>query len=306
MERLHFGVFKHHHFNKIDCSKFLACMKALKSFSFRDEERQLIQVGNIYPSQTGDKVLAYSVLKLAIVDSERREAACPGCMREACRRQKEEREARGEAHVEHERFKTTLAEIKVVDRSLKPEYLLEACPDLSGLYLDWQEEQALPPFNRYLPNWFSEMLRSPRWNELCSKLTNLEIVFPSAHTPNSYSLTLGDLGRLLSKAVNLKRLKLVGAGRESPVPLIQILRDCPNLVELHLEKTSIHVPDNYEVIHKQCVNSRVRVFRFLGDMTSLLMNEYLTRGVAHYMPGLRELEVQPESAVRLGHVVPPA
>ncbi len=66
---------------------------------------------------------------------------------------------------------------------------------------------------------------------------------------------------------------------------------------MHLERTSVHVPDNYEVISRPNVNHNVRVFRFLGDMTSLLMNEFMTKGVSHYMPGLKELELQPESPV---------
>ncbi len=78
----------------------------------------------------------------------------------------------------------------------------------------------------------------------------------------------------------------------------QVLRDCPRLKELHMEKTCIHVPDNYEVIETGAVNRNLKIFRFLGDMTSLLMNSFMTRGVAYYMPSLVELELQPESPVK--------
>ena len=36
--------------------------------------------------------------------------------------------------------------IQVVDRQLKPCYLLETCPRLQSLYLDWQFELSEPPF----------------------------------------------------------------------------------------------------------------------------------------------------------------
>ncbi len=235
-----------------------------------------------------------------MIDYEQNQAACPACLRECCWKSNSElqEEPKPGTSIEDENaYQCQLREIKVVDRRLKPEYLLESCPQLTGLYLDWQEELSLPPFCRFQADWFSQMLRAPEWGRLCSSLRDLEIVFPSAHSRHSYSLSLNDLGRLLGSAKKLKRLKLVGAGRESPVPLIHILHHCPSLEELHLERTSIHVPDNYEVIFAPSVSQCLRVFRFVGDMTSLLMNEFMTRGVAHYMPSLVELELQPESPV---------
>ncbi len=192
-------------------------------------------------------MLAYSVLRLAIVDAEQNQAACPACLRESCRRLRQDRiggdgealtnpdeEPEGEAESQggHDdnAYKCQMTEIKVVDRRLKPAYLLQSCPDLTGLYLDWQEELSLPPFCRFEQDWFSRMLRTPDWVRLCSQLRDLEVVFPSAYSHHTYSLSLGDLGRLLGGAASLRRLKLVGAGRESPVPLIHILQYCPNLV----------------------------------------------------------------------------
>lgn len=47
LESLHLGVFKHKHFNKLDVSKFFACMKKIKSFSLMDEDRPKLGVGNM-------------------------------------------------------------------------------------------------------------------------------------------------------------------------------------------------------------------------------------------------------------------
>ena len=76
--------------------------------------------------------------------------------------------------------------MQVVDRQLKPCYLLETCPRLQSLYLDWQFELSEPPFRRYTADWLSEMVRQREWAALAQKLTRLEVVFPAAHTPNAY------------------------------------------------------------------------------------------------------------------------
>ena len=52
---------------------------------------------------------------------------------------------------------------QVVDRPLKPCYLLETCPRLQSLYLDWQFELSKPPFRRYTADWLSEMVRQREW-----------------------------------------------------------------------------------------------------------------------------------------------
>ena len=75
---------------------------------------------------------------------------------------------------------------QVVDRQLKPCYLLETCPRLQSLYLDWQFELSEPPFRRYTADWLSEMVRESEWATLAKKLTHLEVVFPASHTPNAY------------------------------------------------------------------------------------------------------------------------
>ncbi len=196
-----------------------------------------VQIGHQYDKNYCDKVMTYSALRLAIVDSEFTQASCPACNREQCRRTRRTARKRpasdplssGSEEFESRddnAFQCNMTEIKVVDRQLKPEYLLRHCPRLTGLYLDWQEEMALPPFRRFEPEWFPAMLRGPDWDRLCSRLGTLEVVFPSAHTRNAYSLSLGDLGRLLGAATCLQKLKLVGAGRESPVPLIQVWSFC--------------------------------------------------------------------------------
>ena len=47
----------------------------------------------------------------------------------------------------------------MVDRQLKPCYLLETCPRLQSLYLDWQFELSEPPFRRYTADWDAIQLR---------------------------------------------------------------------------------------------------------------------------------------------------
>ena len=110
-------------------------MRRLRSFSFLDEQRVLFRL--IAPR--GSKVLAYSVLRLAIIESEFESGK-----RSEQNVKDEEKEEEGISL----RFTSGLRELKVVDRRLKPEYLLEACPQLKKLYIDWQNELSEPPFSR--------------------------------------------------------------------------------------------------------------------------------------------------------------
>ena len=89
----------------------------------------------------------------------------------------------------------------------------------------------------------------------------------------------------------LRELRLVGAGQGGPVPLILLLRCCPQLTDLVLEKSPVHVPDNYEVIDPSYISRSLTRFSYLGEMSSLLVHNFMMRGIAHYMPALLEQEV---------------
>ena len=134
LQVLHLGVFKHSHFEKQDVAVFLRCMKGLVEFSLMDSDRALVRLdGSTSP---GDKVLSYSVFKRAIRDAEESEDTEHG--HRSCATQSSERE-----------FVTRLREMTVVDRNLKPRYLLEHAPRLTRLSIDWQQELSFSPFNRY-------------------------------------------------------------------------------------------------------------------------------------------------------------
>ena len=66
-------------------------------------------------------------------------------------------------------------DILIVDRELKPKYLLESCPDLKRLSIEWQHELSQPPYREYHQEWFSRMLQTPEWPLLASKLSHLVI-----------------------------------------------------------------------------------------------------------------------------------
>ena len=216
LQVLHIGVFKHSHFEKQDVSVFLRCMEGLVEFSLLDHDRAL--AGPDGSSRPGDKVLIYSVFKIAIRDFD----------------EKTENDRKV-------RLVTNIKEMCVVDRSLKPHYILESAPNLTRLSIDWQQvtilfvfrekltvfslqELSFTPFNRYSSSWFSDMIKGNSWSMLAGRLEKLDLIFPSAHSINSYSLPLEDFTRLMENLPNLTQLRLVGAGQGAPVPLIPILR----------------------------------------------------------------------------------
>ena len=208
LQVLHIGVFRHKNFEKQDVAQFVRCMTSLMEFSMLDNERALVRLDG--SSSPGDKVLMYSVFKRAIRDTED--------------------ETEHDVSVVHvhdnvsRTMMTNLTEMAVVDRNLKPHYILEYAPRLTRLSIDWQQELSFTPFNRYSAHWFPDMLRGNSWATLASRLTKLDITFPSSHSINSYSLPLEDFTRLMENLHNLLQLKLVGAGQGGPIPLIPILR----------------------------------------------------------------------------------
>lgn len=277
---LHLGVFKHTHFEKQDVAEFLKCMKNLTEFSLLDSGRALVRLdGSCTP---GDKVLTYSVFKRAMREVEQGAGGQIG------------------PHL----LATNMREMVVVDRSLKPHYILESASLLHRLTMDWQQELCVPPFNRFKQTWFTDMLKGMSWAMLSKRLTRLDITFPATYSINSYSLPLEDYTRLMQNLGNLEELRLVGAGQGGPIPLIPTLQYCPKLRDLVLEKCPVHVPDNYEVVDPMFISHTLKRFYYLGEMSSLLVHDFMMRGISHYMPALKELEIQPQTVMGYGGLRP--
>jgi len=278
---LHLGVFKHTHFEKQDVAEFLKCMRNLVEFSLLDSERALVRLdGSCTP---GDKVLTYSVFKRAMREVEQGSSSEPGSSA---------------------LLATNMRDMVVVDRSLKPHYILESASQLHRLTMDWQQELSVHPFNRYKQSWFTDMLNGQSWAMLSKRLTKLDITFPATYSINSYSLPLEDYTRLMQNLGNIEELRLVGAGQGGPIPLIPTLRYCPKLRDLVLEKSPVHVPDNYDVVDPGFVSHSLKRFYYLGEMSSLLVHDFMMRGISHYMPALTELEVQPQTVLGYGGLRP--
>ena len=84
-----------------------------------------------------------------------------------------------------------------------------------GCNVDCNFDCLFRPWNMYERDWFSStMLDSPDWPEVASRLTNLEVVFPSCHISppeggtrladgltEAYSLPVADCTRLLGRKV---------------------------------------------------------------------------------------------------------
>ena len=104
----------------------------------------------------------YSAFKRAILDTEQSE------VQEMNRNKRRRVGAPGHA------LCLGLRALAVVDRALKPHYLLESAPRVTQLALDWQQELSFPPFLRYAPDWFSTMLRGASWASLSVKLTRCD------------------------------------------------------------------------------------------------------------------------------------
>ncbi len=270
---LHLGIERSYYCDKTDLEHFFVRMENLASFSLMEEDRRIFRLDDPHDS----KVLTYSIIRLAMVDVERDEVP-------------------GYSYRRKGPFKTRLKEIKVVDRELKPEYLLDTCPDLSYLYLDWQMMLTDSPGKvRYRPDWFSDMVRTSEWTKLAGNLTKLHVVFPATYAPNSYSLRPTDFSAFLAALGGLTSLRLDGAGMGAPLPLLELLERAPHLKELTLNKCSIYVPPDPNFILKASYPD-MRSFYLTNSSESIAFNHVvLLRAIASLFPSLVHLELQPES-----------
>jgi len=274
LEVLHLGIFKHKGFMKEDMGKLLRFMENLKEFSFYDGDRLISRSPWHESNGRGDKVLSYSVFKLAIKQHEMKDRQpWPG------------------GRIGPDLLATNLRELTVVDRILKPHYILESAPKLSSLILDWQED-----YRNVVPSWFQEMIYKQPWKILASKLKKLSITFPAAYLPNAYSLPPNDFYALMSSLTNLTHLRLVGGGMNGPFPLIPLLRLCPTLTEFVLERTPIYIPHEMEPIRAEYKHYNLKKFSLLDELSSLTFHTHLTSVIATYMPNLQELEILPKDS----------
>ena len=258
----HLGVFKHHSFNKVDVANFLEEMVNLTSFSLLDDSRALVNQEFI-----GSKVLSYSALKLA--------------MTKAIFRDNDEKEK------ECKNFQCALKELKVVDRKLNPQYLLEACPQLQHLLIDWQEELSEVPFVEYPTDWFHKMTKNPDWHQLSQSLTSLNIVFPRAHSEIGFTCDPEMLVDLLKNTKNLQKLTFKGLKGE-PVPLDLILQRVPNLRELILIKCNIDFSANLHQKH-----TALKTLHILDDEFQMVAVEIILHRISNLVPNLEELILRP-------------
>jgi len=266
LQVLHIGIFKHHKFNKAHVADFLSRMADLKTCSFFDEQRALIS----NEIAVGAKIMTYSALKLAIINSDLK------------LRKKES-------------FLSAFTELKVVDRALNPDYVLQTCPNLKKLIIDWQEELSQAPFQNYNRLWFHEMIATPDWNQLIMNLTSLNITFPAAYSPNTgYSCPPRDFLKLIVASKNLVCLSLRGLINENHVSILDFLHCCKKLQELTLDKCSVHFPHPDGLNLNFQPHKVMKKLHVINKNSPFLSSRYMTLSIARLIPNLEELVLRPE------------
>ena len=300
------------HLSKIDASKFIQSMKNLTKLSFMDESRKLIGYWGNYDGHTSEreeaaKVFVYSAFRVCIIDEELIQLHQPisHCTQIPKIRKSSDIDEKlaqvneqpvldtCDSQINRHIFKTNLSQMKIVDRQLKPKYLLRSAPNITSLYIDWQEGLCEAPFGRFHNQWFSTMVhQDPDWKRLAKNLTKLDIVFPSQYDSAVYSLPVSDCGALIQSCPNLILLRLGGAGLfAGPIPLLLVLKTCNHLEKLILENSEIHFPRHLAQDIISCnVNRSLKLFHYLGDVGNIA---HISRNVANFMPNLEELQLQP-------------
>ena len=112
--------------------------------------------GDTTEKEEREKVFVYSAIRLSIIDESlgQLDPASPEAAIETKKDGIEETrpfefDLPTNSNQNLEPFQIDLSEIKVVDRQLKPKYLLQCAPKVTSLYINWQEELSEAPFHRY-------------------------------------------------------------------------------------------------------------------------------------------------------------
>ena len=111
--------------------------------------------GHTTEREEREKVFVYSAFRLSIVDEELEQLEPPHP--ETTIKREESRTGTatfkfGQTNCNSEHlgsFQTELLEMKIVDRQLKPKYLLQSAPKVTSIYINWQEGLSEAPFHRY-------------------------------------------------------------------------------------------------------------------------------------------------------------
>ena len=265
LRSFHLGVFKHKHFDKLGVAEFLSNMPNLTDFSLQEEDRSLIAT----ESERGQKVMTYSALKLAIVQS---------------------------VFGSRSEFGAQLKELKIIDKSLNPEYLLQYCPELTKLTIDWQEELSQVPFNSFPADWFSKVVQNPDWHQLCSNLTSLDLVFPAAYNKEAYNCPYMDFQSLARGSfAHLTSLKLRGMCHTFiQVQIYDILYNAPNLEELEIDECSIGFLHHEECCYKP--HLMLKSLTITNKIDSIVVPEEFIQCITQILPNLNQLVVRPPNA----------
>lgn len=279
----HIGVFKHHSFNKLDVTEFLEKMTNLSSFSLMDEHRALVNEELI-----GAKVFTYSALKLALT----RSVFLNSSKLKSTTTTTSPHEQQDQEEVSPpQNFQCALKELKIVDRQLKPQYILETCPDLQSLQIDWQEELSEVPFEEYPSDWFNDLVKNPDWHQLANTLTSLKIVFPAKYSVGGYSCDPETLMCLVRNMTELEHLSLKGM-KNDLVPLDQMLDQLPKLKELVWSDCSlVHFNNQLEFHseHKSLRYLHITDAHFLPYEASEILEN-----ISKLAPNLEELVLRPK------------
>ena len=197
---------------------------------------------------------------------------------------------------QRESFVCPLQELKVVDRELRPEYLLVSCPNLNKITIDWQHELTQPPYNRLGPTWFKNLIQNADWRQLCqSSLAELSITFPAVYSPDGYSCPPIDFIELMKPMSNLKSLSLKGMINPGHVSILDFIYHCPNLEELVLDRCSVFFPDPNDFPDFPPPSTKLKKCHIVNKTSSFHASQCITNCIVRFMPNLQELVLRPEA-----------
>lgn len=175
-------------------------------------------------------------------------------------------------------FQCNLVEICVRDKAVKPNYLLECCPNLKSVTMEWTTTTVDGGFQGQTASavhFMAKTTTGPSWWKLGSKLAKLELLFPLPYpgrltdgANNDRRPTSEDFRRLISSCPNLEYLKLARLGTiTEAMPLNFVLRHLGRLEYLELEDCHFSCTENESATGNDVFNRVLKSFRYNGAMS---------------------------------------
>lgn len=191
-----------------------------------------------------------------------------------------------------------LSGLKIINSTFNPALILEQCPELEHLHIQWDGSTADMPVKPG-SGWFPDVLASTAMVAVLRKVKTFALFLPDGWTTNgNYALPAPHAQLLFRNLLNVTAIQICGNGGGDPLDLTDVLFSCPALEELELVYIACVIQRQENSPHKS-----LRTLRVVGKLDTLMDYPTLWR-MARLSPGVVEVVLHTAMDVCAGLTMP--